>query len=306
VPGETPTTPVERDAVGPSRQVPGLRTVSDRPSPIQRMRDLWAYRELLRNLIRKELKVKYKSSALGFVWTLLNPTLYLVVFSIVFKFILQSTVPYFAVFLLSGLMCWNLFTGSVAGGCSSIVANAGLVQKVWMPREILPLASIGASLVHFCFQLTVLAAALIVFRLPPAWEYLPVLILAMVVLLVLSAALAIALSAINVYLRDTQHLLELVLLAWFWLSAIVYPYRQVADRLGTKSWILLLNPVIPIVLAFQRVIYNPAPEAGILPPDAGIGWYIRNLAVVGVGSIVLLFLSLLLFGRLEDNLAEEI
>jgi ABC-2 type transport system permease protein len=283
-----------------------LRVVSERPTPLRRLKDIWTYRELLRNLVRKELKVKYKSSALGFVWTLLNPTLYLVVFTIVFKFILQSTVEYFAVFLLSGLMCWNLFTGSVSGGCASIVSNAGLVQKVWMPREVLPLASIGASLIHFFFQLSVLAAALIIFRLPPAWEYLPVLVLALAVLLILSAALGILLSAVNVYLRDTQHLLELVLLAWFWLSAIVYPYRQVADRLGELSWTLLLNPMMPIVLAFQRVIYNPDPEAGILPPDAGIGWYIRNLGLVGLGSTVLLIVSLYVFGRLEDNLAEGI
>ena len=280
--------------------------VSSRPSPLQRLRNVWTYRELLRNLVRKELKVKYKNSALGFLWTLLNPALYLVVFTIVFKFILQSSVPYFAVFLLSGLLCWNLFSNSVSGGCSSIVSNAGLVQKVWMPREILPLAAIGASLIHFCFQLSVLAAALLVFRLPPAWEYLPVLVLALLVVVTLSAAIAIALSAVNVYLRDTQHLLELVLLAWFWLSTIVYPYRQVADRLGDNSWILLLNPIVPVVLAFQRVIYNPGPEAGILPLDTGIGWYVRNLALVGAGSFVLLVLALVLFGRLEDNLAEEI
>lgn len=299
--------PVQRRlGVGPSRRVPGLRTVSERPSAIQRLRDIWAYRELLRNLVRKELKVKYKSSALGFVWTLLNPALYLVVFTIVFKYILQAAVPYFSVFLLSGLVCWNLFTASVSGGCSSIVSNAGLVQKVWMPREILPLASIGASLVHFLFQSAVLAAALVLFRLPPAWGYFPVLLFALVVMLVLSAAIGIALSAINVYLRDTQHLLELVLLAWFWLSAIVYPYRQVADRMGSWSWTLLLNPVMPVILAFQKVIYNPPPEAGILPPDAGIDWYVRNLCLVGAGSVVLLFLSLRLFGRLEDNLAEAI
>src|SRR3954466_9095040 len=123
-----------------------------RPSPLQRLREVWTYRELLRNLVRKELKVKYKSSVLGFVWTLLNPALYLVVFSIVFKYILQSTVPYFAIFLLAGLLAWNLFAASVSGGTTSMVANASLVQKVWMPREILPLASIGAAVMHFLFQ----------------------------------------------------------------------------------------------------------------------------------------------------------
>ena len=279
---------------------------SARPNPLQRARAVWAHRELLRNLIRKELKVKYKSSLLGFVWTLLNPTLYLVVFSIVFKFILQSGVQYFAIFLLSGLLAWNLFSAAVSGGTTSMVANAPLVQKVWMPREILPLAAIGAALMHFLFQLAVLIGALLIFQKPMAWSYLPLLALALVVLLVFSAALAIAFSAMNVYLRDLQHLLELVLLAWFWMSAIVYPYRQVADRLGSRASLLLLNPMIPVITAFQKVIYNPSPSDGILPADAGIGWYTRNLLIVGAASVGLLFFALWIFGRLEDNLAEEI
>lgn len=277
-----------------------------RPGPIARVREVWEYRELLRNLVRKELKVRYKSSVLGFVWTLLNPALYLVVFSIVFKVILQSTVEYFAVFLLSGLLAWNLFAAAVSGGCSSMVSNASLVQKVWMPRQILPLASIGAALMHFIFQLCVLIGALAIFRRPMAWDLIPLMVYALIVVLILSSALAIAFSAMNVYLRDMEHLVELLLLAWFWMSVIVYPYRQVADRLGGRAWVLLLNPMIPIVIAFQKVIYNPSATSGILPPDATGWWYARNLTIVLAASIALLFGALWVFGRLEDNLAEEI
>jgi ABC-2 type transport system permease protein len=175
-----------------------------------------------------------------------------------------------------------------------------------MPREILAIAPIGAALMHFFFQLTVLVAALLIFQLPIAWSYLPLLVLSLIVLLLLCAALGIGLSAINVYLRDTQHLLELVLLAWFWLSPIVYPYRQVADRLHGRGSLVLLNPMADIITAFQKVIYNPTPQQNILPPHASIWWYYRNVSVVGVVSIFILFGSLWLFGRLEDNIAEEI
>jgi ABC-2 type transport system permease protein len=281
-----------------------LRDVTRRAGPFTRLADIWRYRELLRNLVRKDLKVKYKNSVLGFVWTLLNPLLYLVVFSIVFRVILQSAVPYFSIFLLSGLLAWNLFSTAISAGTSSITGSGGLVQKVWFPREILPLAAIGAALVHFFFQMVVLFVALAVFRHAPAWSYLPLLLPALAVLLVLAAALAIGLSATNVYLRDTQHLLELALVAWFWLSAIVYPYEQIAARVGGKSSLLLLNPIIPIVLMFQRAVYNPQ-TSGILP-DVGMVWYLRNLAIVGVASVVLLFLALMMFGRLEDDFAEEI
>jgi ABC-2 type transport system permease protein len=159
---------------------------------------------------------------------------------------------------------------------------------------------------HFLFQLSVLIGALLIFRRPMAWSYLPLLLAALIVLLVFVSALAVAFSAMNVYLRDIQHLLELVLLAWFWFSPIVYPYQQVAARLGQHANVLLLNPMIPIIVTFQKVIYNPAPSDHILPPNADAWWYARNLGIIGVASIVLFFVAMRIFARLEDNLAEEI
>ncbi len=312
---------------GPGTEVGPANEVSKRPNPVRRLISVWQYRELLGNLVRKELKVKYKNSILGFVWTLLNPTLYLVVFSLVFAEVLQVKVPYYAIFFLSGLLVWNFFSTAISAGTASITGNAQLVQKVWFPREILPLAAIGAAMVHFFLQATVLVAALAIFRRAPSAEYLAALPLAFVVLLILSAAVSIALSAINVYLRDTEHLLELAILAWFWLSAIVYPYRQVAERLGhSREWMASLNPIIPIVLTFQKVLYNPddSPLAWYTngprydPTDRfpdqptsalihhPLEWYITRLLSVGVVSFLLLLGALWLFGRLEDDMAEEI
>lgn len=289
----------------PSRASTNAYEVSQRPGPFQRVGLVLGYRELLVDLTRKELKVKYKNSVLGFLWSLVNPLLYLVVFSLVFQGILRSDVPYFAIFLLSGLLAWNLFNAGLGGATGSIVGNASLVQKVWFPREILPLASIGAAMVHFFLQLIVLALALLAFRHGPAWSYVPLLVPAMAVLLVWTAALGIALSAVNVYLRDTQHLLELVLLAWFWFTAIVYPFRLVADRLGEWTWIMFLNPVMIVVLTFQQAIYNPAPGQ-ITEHVESIGWFLGVLGITGAVGLVALFGALVLFGRLEDNLGEEI
>jgi ABC-2 type transport system permease protein len=294
--------------------------ISARPSARRRVADVWRYRELLGNLVRKELKVKYKNSALGFLWSLLNPILYLIVFWVVFDVVLGSGIPDFPVFLLAGLLPWNLFSTSLGSATSSIVENASLVNKVRFPREILALAGIGAALVHFCLQAVVLGGALGVFGFAPAWEYLPVVALALVVLLVLGAGLGIALAAINVYLRDTQHLLELVLLAWFWITPIVYQYQLLADKLAEKSALLLINPMLPIVLVFQRGIWNhtdtgptsggrigAATESnGVLPPDATLWWYLRNVVIIGVVAVGLLVGALWLFGRLEDNFAEEL
>ena len=294
---------------------PELVERSRRPGPIQRLRNIWEYRELLRNLVRVQLKVKYKNSVLGFVWSLLNPLLYLVIFTFVFTIVQPAGIKDFAVFFLSGLLAWTLFSTSLGEGTNAIVHNASLVKRVWFPREILPLAGIGAALVHFFLQMLVLVAAMAVFQRPPGWSYLPVLVLALAVLLLLAVGLTLILGAVNVYLRDTGHLLELVLLAWFWLSSIVYSFYGLQRNFADKGWnpgILLLNPMVSVITTFQRVIYNPQPGAddvtpgiGVLPP-VGIGWYLRNLSIVGAFAVVLVFAGLHVFGRLEDNFAEEI
>jgi ABC-2 type transport system permease protein len=296
------------DPVAPPRP-PERAEVSARPGPIRRLLDLWTYRELLGTLVRKELKVKYKNSALGFVWSLLNPMLYLVVFYLVFTYFIPAAIPYFPIFLLSGLLPYNLFSAGLGGGTTSIVGNTSLVTKVWFPREILPLASIGAALVHFGLQLAVLAAALVFFRYQPSWTYLPLIVPALLTLLVLVAALAIFLAAINVYARDTQHLLELVLLAWFWMTPIVYVYAQVQEKVG--NW-ALLNPLTPIVITMQRAIWGThvvqIASGRKVPavPDASQWWYLRNLGLVMALSVVLLLVAFRIFGRLEDGFAENI
>lgn len=290
----------------PASTASGL-DIARKRGPVRRVTDVWRYRELLLNLTRKELKVKYKNSVLGFVWSLLNPLLYLVVYYVVFQYFLKTSIPVFAIFLLAGLLPWTFFSNALAGGTVSIVGNAALVGKVWFPREILPLAAIGAALVHFFLQSFVLVGALFVFGMTPAWSYLPLLVPAMITLVLLLAALTVALSAVNVYLRDTQHLLELLLMAWFWMSPIVYPYRQVSDQLGRWSSLYLLNPMTSILITFQRIFYNKVSAGGTpILPDGSELWYLRNLVIVAAASAALLVGALALFGRLEDNFAEEI
>lgn len=313
---EPPVAPHEAPATAHASLVPDRAAlspaleVSKRPNPFQRIAHLWQYRELVANLTRKELKVKYKNSVLGFLWSLLNPLMYLVVFSLVFNIISATPVPYYGIFFLSGLLAWNLFSTGLGQGTSAIVQNAQLVTKVWFPREALVIAAVLAGLVHFFLQSLVLVAALAVFQRAPDLAYLPVFVLALVVCLTLATGLAIGLSAVNVYLRDTQHLLEVVLLAWFWLSAVAYPYGQIVAKLGAeREWMASLNPIIPVVVSFQRMLYNPDysnPEEASVLPNHPMTWYLGHLGIALAGSIVVLYLALALFSRLEDNFAEEI
>jgi ABC-2 type transport system permease protein len=280
------------------------RTFTHRTTMLERVREIAAHRELLLNLVRLELKAKYKASALGFAWSLLNPAMYLVVFYIAFDVILGGGIPRFPIYLLSALLVWNFFTAALNTGTGSMVAGAGLVKKVWFPREVLPLASVGAALVHFFLQLGVLVTALVVLRHPVGWAKMPLLPLALVDLILLAAALSLLFSVANVYMRDMAHFVELALLAWFWVTPIVYPFTQLTKALHGHTVIALLNPVTPIVLVFQASLYGNFGH--VIPPNLTVLWYLRNLAIVTVGVLVLLVIALRVFSRLEGNLAEEL
>jgi ABC-2 type transport system permease protein len=288
------------------------RVVRPRMTARERLGRIIQRRELLVGMVRNELKIKYKNSVLGFAWSLLNPLLYLVVFYVAFTIILGSGIPSFPIWLLSGLLVWNLFSTGLGAATGSVVANSGLVKKVAFPREILPLAAVGSTLVHFFLQSLVLFVVLALVQWHVAWAYLPLLPLGLVVLLVLTGALGILLSAINVYLRDTQHFLELALLAWFWLTPVVYPFQLVAQRPGWSKWPWLANPVTPIVILFQRAIYakltnphNDLTHRQLLP-----NWpYWGYVAYVGYSlafGLIVLAIAVRVFGRSEANFAEEL
>jgi len=302
--------------------VPGARIIRSRLGFGERLARIWQYRELLLGMVRKELKVKYKNSVLGFAWSLLNPLLYLVVFYIAFDKILGTNIDAFPIFLLSGLLVWNLFSAGLGAATASVVGNAGIVNKVSFPREILPLAAIGGALVHFFLQGVVLVLALLVARWDVAWTYLPLVPVALVGLLLLAAALGILLSAVNVYLRDTQHFLELALLAWFWMTPIVYGFMTLGSRGGWGKVVWMANPVTPVVLVFQRALYarlstdaGPAAGGGALrnvttASDILPDWtWSEHLAYLGLTfgvAVILLGVGVTVFGRLEANFAEEL
>jgi ABC-2 type transport system permease protein len=320
----------DREPPDDRRPPPIVRVVSAQVSLVQRVRNIWLYRECLIALTRKELKVKYKNSVLGFLWSLLNPATSLLVFYIVFQLVLHNGIPFFAIYLISGILVWNLFSVALPQCTGSIVANAPIVKKVSFPREILSFASIGAAVVHFFLQCIVLLAFLAIFHRQPAYAYLPLLIPALIALLLLTAGLGVLLAAVNVKLRDMQHMVDIGLQVWFWGTPIVYQYRLVRDNVAARMvagklvpaaggfkhiafLIFRLNPLTPIVLTFQRALYAQTSPLGanhkpvaILPDHAHQWWYLWQLLLVIAFSLALLAFALRVFGRLEGNFAEDL
>ncbi|CCG04982.1 ABC transporter permease [Blastococcus saxobsidens] len=268
------------------------------------VRNIFAYRELLVLLVRRELRARYKNSSLGFMWSLVKPIAQLIIYFVVIgKFLgAARAIPEFAIFVFAGLTMWALFNETVSGGAGSVVANSGLVKKVYLPREVFPLSTVGSAMINFGIQFAVLVVGTIVVGDFP-WSkrllYVPV---AIALVLVFATALAILLSAINVYLRDVQHLMEIVTMILFWASPIIYSFAFVTDFLQ-GSWLeelYLSNPVTLAVLAFQRGMWvagadQPFPDH--MPIRLGIA-----LAL----SLALLWVSQRVFARLEGNFAQEL
>ncbi|MGA2519222.1 MAG: ABC transporter permease [Acidimicrobiales bacterium] len=306
----------ERMARAAERGIKPTREIAARVSVWRRLGEVWRSRELFGFLVRKEIKVKYKNSVLGFLWSMLNPAMNLAVFYVLFTFFLPNGIPNFVIYMFSAILVWNLFLTAVLTGTSTIVNNGGIVKKVAFPREVLSFAAVGSAFMFFLFQSIVLVGFMVVFWHRPAWGDMWLLIPALAAIVVLASALSVFLSAVNVYLRDTMHLVEVILNAWFWATPAIYRFAQAATELRRHHilWLYFLDPVVPVVMTFQRVFYAvPIARSTIKPHPLepmlatyGTHWYLlADLAVLGI-SLVLLLGALVVFGRLEGNFAEEL
>lgn len=307
----------ERLAQLPFEDVGGNKVgfIGGLPSSI---REIYARRELLRLLVRRELKARYKDSRLGLAWSLIRPITMLAIYWIAIGQFLGAArgVPDFAIFVFTGLTLWGLYSEIVSSGTNSILSNAGLVKKVYLPREIFPLAAAGSALVNFVIQFAVLLVGVMVLsHLTIGWTllYLP---LGILLAVVYGLALALFFSAINVYLRDIQYLVEVAILIFFWASPIVYPWSYVvnASRDLALPWIqdvYLANPITIAILCFQRALWSAGSETTVLDgttiaaqpwPDA-LPWIASGALVIG---LVLVWFAQRLFSRLQGNFAQEL
>ncbi len=256
-------------------------------------------RELFANLVRREIRGRYKGSALGVVWTLVTPFVmmlaYTLVFSIIFKFV-DDRLPHYPLYLLTGLALWVFFSSALVGSATSLIGNSNLVKKVRFPREIVPIAAVvsqGPTLLVMIAVLIPFSA----FLMPGNPLVMLLLPLVMIPILMMVIGAALAVSVLNVYFRDIEHIIGALLLPWFFLTPILFSFETFP--LATEhTWLVdvlqLVNFVTPFLLAFQDVLYW-----GLVP-----GWKIWTYMFV-VGPSMLAGGSLL-FRRMQRNLAIEL
>lgn len=288
-------------------QLEPLESVGPEPGFVGGLRSsfngVYAYRELLGLLVRRELKARYKDSALGFAWSLLRPLTMLVVYYVAIGRFLgaERAIPDFAVYVFTGLTAWFLFQEIVASGTGSITGNGGLIKKVYLPREVFPLAAAGSALFNFVTQLVILITAVVLTGLAVLDGRLVWAPISVLVLFTWGLGLALMLSALNVYLRDVQYLVEITLMVMFWASPIVYSWEFVENALpGWLEQVYLANPVTSAVLGMQRTFYTTG-ETAPFPED-----HMVRLLVHLVLGLLLIVAGQRVFARLQANFAQEI
>ena len=230
---------------------------------LQRANELLSYRDLVRNLVVRDLKVRYKQSVLGFLWSLFNPLLLMIVFSVVFTVMMPNNqIRAFPAFILSALLPWNWCATSVGAGTVSVVGNANLIKKVYFPRELLPISVVLSNLVNYLLALIVLLVVLLAYHMYPSWVlvYLPVIIAIQIIFL---SGLVLFLSSINVAFRDTEVIVEVAITAWFFLTPVFY---DIGTLLPTSARVIYwVNPMASLVESYRLIFYNgAAPDPAFL------------------------------------------
>jgi ABC-2 type transport system permease protein len=257
---------------------------------LKKIKGIWEFKYLIYNLVLRDLKVKYKGSTLGFLWSLLNPLLMLLVYTVAFKYVIKLKVPNFPVFLFSALMPWTFLSSALSMGAVSITDNSNLVKKVYFPREVLPLSVVLVNLFHFLLTFIVLIPALLFFNIQPGLSFFfLVFIIFFQFLFVLG--LTFIFAALNVYYRDIKHFLEVLLQLWFWVTPIIWSISLIPEKYRSFAW---MNPFTPFVAAYRDVILRNR-----------IPGFPTIIALIALGVLVLL-LGTVIFRRKQRRFAEEI
>jgi ABC-2 type transport system permease protein len=275
------------------------------------LKEVFAARELLVNLTLREIRGKYKRTVFGQLWSLANPLALMLIYTFVFGLIFRvrpdagdpSGVDVFALWLLCGLLPWVFLSTVINLGASALVSNAGLIQKVYFTRVVLPLSLVASTAYNWLFEMAVLLVALLIagsFVLP----WIPLMLLVMLLLVIFGAGLALLLSVANVYFRDTQYFVTIALQLWLYLCPIIYPMhlvevasRDIGGLFGTSVTLEMvygINPMVHFIELFRNLLYdNRWPE--LTEWLICIGW---------AGGVLLV--GMIVFRRNEKNLAEAL
>lgn len=257
---------------------------------VAHIQEIYRFKEMFTSLVGKEIQARYKGSLLGFFWTLLNPLLMMVIYSLVFSQFMRLNIPNYSLFLFVGLLPWSWFATSITNATSSIVGNAGLIRKVYFPTEILPLVNVTANLINYLLSLPVLLGFMLFFRVPITWAILQLPILIAIQFL-FTLGIALIFATVNTYFRDIEQLLNSLLLAWFYLTPVFY--KDTMIPIEFRKW-FLLNPMVSLMAGYHRIFMD------------GKWLHLKALMPTVAVGIVLFAIGYALFYSQRYNFAEVV
>ncbi|MFP4380603.1 MAG: ABC transporter permease [Candidatus Sumerlaeia bacterium] len=276
------------------------------------LRNIWKVRDLLFTLVRRDMIVRYQSSFLGFFWSFAKPLALVAIFGVAFQYILKIEMPNdqvpFGLHLLVGILAWSFFARCIGEGQGAILGQANLIKKVKIPVEVFPAATAIGNLINYLLGMLVVFPVILVMMAPhPNYSLanVPALValflLVTILLTFLAFAITLIVSALNVFFRDVESLMEVLLQAWFYGTPIVYPFSLVSGK-GIFETLIWLNPMTPICLAYRRILlYRPPMMEG--PSDGQLFFW---LAIASIETLVLYLIGRTIFLACARHFADEI
>lgn len=257
---------------------------------IQRIRNIYAYKDMIYSLVRRELRGRYKGSVLGFLWTYINPLCQVIVYSMVFSIIFRVNIDKFYLYLIIGMMPWTFFNTSVQGGSTCVRAQSDMVKKIFFPREVIPISYVTSAFVNMLLSFIIVFLAVLISGYWFNFKALIFLPLIVIFEYMLALGIAFIVSAITVYFRDLEQIIGVVMMAWIYVTPIMYNMDYVPEQYRK---LVVLNPMTPIVEVYHQILYYR-----ITPTT-------NYLLLAFVESTIVLILGFVIFAKMDRNFAEE-
>lgn len=265
------------------------------------LRELFAYRDVLVNLVKRELKVRYKNSVLGFLWSLLNPLLQILVLVVAIKYFMGAAEPSYSIMLVSAYLPWTFFALVTQEGAGCVAEEVALVKKVYFPRALMPMATLTAGVIHFLLSLPVLIGMFAVVRVTVAWNYVPLFVVALVIQVCLMLGLILMLSALSVFYNDVRYILGSFMTMWLFLSPVLYDgIKRVIAKPELPHYlktIYMLNPMAPILMGYRSIV-----------PTYGVDQVPHYYVFLGISAVVAVLITIvggIVFSRYQWTFAEH-
>ncbi len=260
---------------------------------LAKIKEIFEYSDMIRSMVKRELRGRYEKSVLGFLWSFISPLCQIAVFTLIFTYVFPSNIPNYYIYLMTGMIPWQCFSDSISQGACSITQSAEMTKKIYFPREVLPISCVTAKLVNLLLSMIVVFTFILFSEVGFSW-HLVMLPYALIVEYLISLGFALIFASVTVYLRDMEYVVNVILMAWIWLTPIMYAPEPVVERFPWLDTVLRINPITSVIFLYRDILYYhriPSTVDVLLP-------LIWSIALILVGEIVFL--------RLEGDFVEEL